>query len=439
MVEGRQYTGGMSRILAVALTAAVLVPVVAQSPALDRDGERWVTQTLQKMTLDEKIGQMLVPGFEPTYLASDTEVFERLAGFVRNQHVGGFITSGGRQPASEALLNPGYSSVVPSQPLAAAATFNRLQSLSTIPLLNSSDFESGVGIRFAGATSFPNAMAFGATGDDRLSAEAARIIATEGRAIGVHVNIGPVADVNSNARNPVMTTSAFGETPAAVSAMVTSYVRSLQQHGMLAALKHFPGHGDTTVGAPVALPVLPHPRARLDALELSPFRAGIDAGAAAVMTSHIVVPALDPQPHTPVTFSPAATTALLRSQKAIEKLMKNLEGDLRTGAAIIRRACEEPVRMIAANAGHEGAVIVDKIRSNSDPNVGFNADEERREDMVASGVIDPTKVVRVALQNAASIAGLLLTTDVCITDAPEKKRAMPAMPEGGGGGYGDFD
>ena len=85
--------------------------------------------------------------------------------------------------------------------------------------------------------------------------------------------------------------------------------------------------------------------------------------------------------------------------------------------------------MIAANAGHDGAVIVEKIRSNSDPNVGFNAEEEKIEDMVAAGVIDPTKVVRVALQNAASIAGLLLTTDVCITDAPEKKKAVPAMPE----------
>jgi len=117
--------------------------------------------------------------------------------------------------------------------------------------------------------------------------------------------------------------------------------------------------------------------------------------------------------------------------------MKNLEGDLLTGAAIIRRAAEEPVRMISANAGFDGAVIVEKVRSSSDLNVGFNAEEGDVQDMVAEGVIDPTKVVRVALQNAASIAGLLLTTDVCITDAPEKKKAAPPMPEGGG--YGDFD
>jgi len=136
---------------------------------------------------------------------------------------------------------------------------------------------------------------------------------------------------------------------------------------------------------------------------------------------------------------PGGGTALLRSQKAVDKLMKTLEGDLRTGAAIIRRAIEEPVRMIAANAGFDGAVIVEKVRTNPDVNIGFNADDEKVQDMVAAGVIDPTKVVRVALQNAASIAGLLLTTDVCITDAPEKKKAGPPMPDGGGGGYGDFD
>jgi chaperonin GroEL len=135
---------------------------------------------------------------------------------------------------------------------------------------------------------------------------------------------------------------------------------------------------------------------------------------------------------------PGGGTALLRGQKAVEKLMKTLDGDLRTGAEIIRRAVEEPIRMIAANAGLDGAVIVEKVRSNSDTNIGFNADDEKVQDMVAAGIIDPTKVVRVALQNAASIAGLLLTTDVCITDAPEKKKPMPPMPDGGGG-YGDFD
>ena len=368
----------MSRISAVGLAAAAFFSFAAQRSSLDRDGEQWVARTLQKMTLDQKIGQMLVPGFEPTYLSSDTDVFQRLAGFIRDQHVGGFITTGGSQLASGALLNPAYTSPVSGEPLAAAATFNRLQSLSTIPLLNSSDFEWGVGTGIEGATSFPSAMAFGAAGDDRLIADAARVTAIEGRAIGVHVNIGPVADVNSNARNPVMRTRAFGETPAVVSTMVTNYVRSLQANGMLAALKHFPGHGDTAAGVDIGLPVLAHPRARLDAVELSPFRAGIAAGAAGVMTSHIVTPALDSQPHTPATFS-AATTQLLRSDLAFSGLVFT---DSMKSEALRRIGAPRYAAVRAVKAGHD--MLVDL----PDPAAAFDAIKAA----VQSGEIEEARV-----------------------------------------------
>jgi len=135
---------------------------------------------------------------------------------------------------------------------------------------------------------------------------------------------------------------------------------------------------------------------------------------------------------------PGGGTALLRTQKALDKLAKSLEGDMKTGVEIIRRCAEEPVRMIATNAGHDGAIIVDRVRSESDGAVGFNADEEKVHNLVDAGVIDPTKVVRVAIQNASSIAGLLLTTEALIAELPEKKKAGPPMP-GGGGGYEDFD
>ena len=134
---------------------------------------------------------------------------------------------------------------------------------------------------------------------------------------------------------------------------------------------------------------------------------------------------------------PGGGTALLRTQKAVDKLVKSLEGDIRTGALIIRRVLEEPMRMIAQNAGHDGAVIIQKVLADSNPSTGFNAEEEKVEDLVQSGVIDPTKVVRVAIQNSSSIAGLLLTTEALVTEAPEKKKAGPPM--GGGGGYEDYD
>jgi chaperonin GroEL len=134
---------------------------------------------------------------------------------------------------------------------------------------------------------------------------------------------------------------------------------------------------------------------------------------------------------------PGGGTALLRTQKVLDKLGKGLEGDVKTGVDIIRRCVEEPLRMIAANAGHDGAIIVDKVRSESNVSTGFNADEEKVQDLVDAGVIDPTKVVRVAIQNASSIAGLLLTTEALISELPERKKAGPPMP--GGGGYEDFD
>jgi len=135
---------------------------------------------------------------------------------------------------------------------------------------------------------------------------------------------------------------------------------------------------------------------------------------------------------------PGGGTALLRTQKTVDKLAKSLEGDILTGAMIIRRALEEPMRMIAENAGHDGAIIVDKVRNESNVSTGFNAEEEKVEDLVAAGVIDPTKVVRVAIQNSSSIAGLLLTTEALIAELPEKKKAGPPMG-GGGGGYEDYD
>jgi len=343
----------LSRRAAIVVGAIALVAGVsglASAPALDRDAERWVRRTLEKMTLDERIGQMLVPELASTYLPTDSDVFDELARFVRDQHVGGFIAFGGSQPTPGVLLNPAYAGATLGQPLAAASTFNRLQELSPVPLLNSADFETGVGMRIAGGTVFPRAMAFGATGDARLAAEAARITALEGRAIGVHVNFAPVADVNNNPRNPVLNTRAFGETPAHVSAMVASYVRGLEQHGMIATLKHFPGHGDTDVDSHLGLPVIPHPRARLDEIELSPFRTGIEAGAGAVMTSHIVLPALDPAPDTPATFSQPIVMNLLRRDLAFGGLIFTDSMEMQ-GVTRLLSPGEAAVR--AVQAGHD--------------------------------------------------------------------------------------
>ena len=133
---------------------------------------------------------------------------------------------------------------------------------------------------------------------------------------------------------------------------------------------------------------------------------------------------------------PGGGTAYIRCQKALETLAAELEGDQRIGVKIIMRAMEQPIRTLCENAGLEGSVVVEHIKKEK-KSVGFNVDTEEYVDMFEAGVIDPTKVTRSALQNAASVASLLLTTEALITEIPEKKKA-PAAP-GGGGGYGGED
>ena len=296
----------------------------AQAPlpeTLDKTAVQWVEATFKKMSLDDKVGQLVVSSINSTYLSSDTEIYEALTQKVSKLRVGGFHVFGGTEPIPNVLLNNNYGNIVLGQPLSAASLLNRLQSLSSIPLLNTADFEAGAGFRIQGATVFPRAMAVGAAGDEKLAFESARITALESRAMGVHVNFAPIADVNNNARNPVINTRAFGEQPDAVGRLASAYVRGLHAGGVLATLKHFPGHGDTDVDSHLGLPIINHPRERLEQVELAPFRAGLASGADAVMTAHIQLPALDPSEFSPATLSQPIVTGLLRGQLKFDGLI----------------------------------------------------------------------------------------------------------------------
>jgi beta-glucosidase-like glycosyl hydrolase len=282
----------------------------AQAP-LDRASRQWVDSTLKKLSLEQIVGQMIFAPFQSTYMSSDSDEYEALVKLIHGTHIGGVIAFGGTEPVPQVMLNSTYGAVILGQPLELASILNRLQSISQLPLLTSSDFEWGVQMRIAGATKFPRAMAFGAAGDPQLAYEAGKVVGAESRALGVHVDYGPVADVNNNPRNPVINIRSFGEDPAKAGAMVSGWVRGLQEAGMLATLKHFPGHGDTDVDSHLGLPVVPHPRERLNAIELPPFKTGIAAGAAGVMVAHIELPAIDPEKQ-PATFSPKVISTLLR-------------------------------------------------------------------------------------------------------------------------------
>jgi beta-N-acetylhexosaminidase len=302
-----------------ALAALMVAASIHASPPdpfpLDAAGTRWVERTLKRLTLDEKVGQLIVPSFESNFLSTDSDTFDALTRLVRDYHVGGFHVFGASIPAPSVLLNPGYGTVILGQPFSAAFLINRLQALSSVPLLNTADFETGVGFRIFGATTFPRQMAMGAVAGadgERLVREEARITAAEARAIGVQVNFAPIADVNDNARNPVINTRSYGEDPAHVAALVAAYVSGARDAGMIATIKHFPGHGDTDVDSHLGLPVITFDRARLERIELVPFRRGIEGGAQAVMAAHIELPALDPTPSTPATFSRPILEDLLR-------------------------------------------------------------------------------------------------------------------------------
>ena len=332
---------------------ATAILTASAAPQLEPTAARWVTATLEGMTLDQKVGQLIMPSFRSTYLSSDSDVYDELVSLVHEQHVGGFLLFGGRERAPDVLLNAGYSRSVLGQPLAAASITNRLQAIAALPLLNSADFETGVGFRISGATTFPRAMAFGAAGDDRLAFEAGRITALEARALGIHVNFAPVADVNNNPRNPVINTRSFGEDPATVARLAAAYVRGLTEGGMLATVKHFPGHGDTDVDSHRGLPLIAHPREWLDRVELPPFRAGIEAGAAAVMTSHIELPGLEPDPARPATLSQRIVTDLLRVELGFDGLIYTDSMRMR-GVTDLVSVSEAAVG--AVDAGHDVVV-----------------------------------------------------------------------------------
>ena len=333
----------IARTILAILSAAVVSAQTPLAPALDKAAEKWVEDTFKKMTLDDKVGQLIVIVADSTYLSTDSDEFDRLLQKVRDLRIGGVHIFGGQELAPAVMLDNHYGTVVRGDAFGAASLLNRLQSASAIPLLNTADFEAGVGFRIEGATSFPRQMAFGAIGDEQMAFDAAKITATEARALGVHVDFSPIADVNNNARNPVINTRSFGEIPEKVGALAAAYVRGLHAGGMLATLKHFPGHGDTDVDSHIGLPIINQPRARLDSLELPPFKAGLAAGADAVMTAHIQLPALDPAEFAPASLSKPIVTGLLRGELKFDGLiytdaldMDGVKKQLPPGPAAVR-------------------------------------------------------------------------------------------------------
>jgi beta-N-acetylhexosaminidase len=263
----------------------------------------WPAQTLRSMTLREKIGQLLMlPVFGG--IAPGSGEHKEILRQVEENHAGGLMIH----------TDTGPQGITLSEARPTAALTNELQRRAKLPLLVAADFESGTGMRLADGTSFPRAMAIAATGDANFAYAVGKTTALESRAAGVHWIFAPDADVNNNPENPIINIRSFGEDPHEVARYVRAFVSGVQDNGALATAKHFPGHGNVSVDSHLALASVPGTRAELEATELVPFRAAIDAGVAAIMPGHLQVNAFDDTPNTPATLSRKILTGLLREE-----------------------------------------------------------------------------------------------------------------------------
>src|ERR1700685_1938260 len=271
---------------------------------LTRDGERWADRTLRKLTLEEKVGQVFMIWCRASFLNVESPEYLQWRDAMQKYHIGSFAMT----------VRVDGPFLLRSEPYEAAELLNRLQRDSKLPLLFVADFERGLSMRLMGATVFPHAMAFGGDGKMEDAETFGRITAEESRAIGIHWNFFPDADVNSNPANPIINTRSFGEDPKQVGDLVAAYIAGAHEGGMLTTVKHFPGHGDTATDSHLGVASVNVDRAHLDSIELPPFRQAIAAGVDSVMVAHVTVPALDPDPNHVATISPAIVSDLLEKQ-----------------------------------------------------------------------------------------------------------------------------
>ena len=243
----------------------------------------WAQKTFRKLTLEQKLGQLMV-----SYMDDEGDIRE----LARKGAIGGLYSVGSRTVRG------------------AAQWIRDLQKESEIPLLICSDFEYGN--TFEGGTGLPSSLAIGATGEPELAREAGRMTAREVKAMGFRFIGSPVCDINTNPLNLIINIRSYGETRERVSEMAVAYMEGVQGEGVCACLKHFPGHGDTEEDSHRMLPRLSYDRERMEEVELAPFAAGIAAGVKCVMTSHIIIEALDPE-H-PATMSRPVLHGLLRER-----------------------------------------------------------------------------------------------------------------------------
>ena len=262
----------------------------------------WIEQTLHSMTLDQKIGQMILMTFSPSYMSDSSQEWLTIKDNIINKHVFGYHIWHGDIYAARHYIR-------------------KMQEMSDIPLVFSADFERGVGLKFDGAVEFPTNMAFGATRNPDYAYKMGAYTALEAKAIGFSMAFAPDADIQNNPDNPIINTRSFGETPELVSEMVTAFIRGTHDNRFGAAVKHFPGHGNTNFDSHLDLATIYSDLNQMKTTELRPFQAAVDNDVDMIMTAHIYVPCLEKTPGKPATLSKSILTSLLRNKINFEGII----------------------------------------------------------------------------------------------------------------------
>ncbi len=283
----------------------------------------------RQLSLRQKIAQMIMVRIRGDFYNDEYWYRSDLEYWIKNDGIGGVITFGGS-------VHGTYRNI------------RQFQDWANIPLLVAADYERGTGQWLDGGTLFPPNMAVAATNDPRNAYEQGVITAKEGLALGVHITFSPVMDVNNNPANPIINFRAYGDTPELVTQYGLAFMKGVQENGMLACVKHYPGHGNTSTDSHSNLPTIPGDRASLEKIELAPFKKAVESGVSMVMVGHIAMPGLDDSKR-PATHSEKIVTGILRDEWGFDGLIIT-DGMEMTGLTRSAWAGESAVRAVEAGA-----------------------------------------------------------------------------------------
>ncbi|MDR0296120.1 MAG: serine hydrolase [Prevotellaceae bacterium] len=295
----------------------------------------WVDSLMQKLTLRQRIAQLFMVAVTPD---AENAHYKRVVQTITKEQVGGVIAMRGNVATWVRMIN-------------------QLQALSAIPLFTAVDGEYGVGMRLEGADPFPRQMQLGALTGDEYIYEMGKAVAAQCRRLGIYMNFAPVADINNNPDNPVINIRSFGEDKYKVAQKSITYMRGMQAGGILTCAKHFPGHGDTDKDSHDELPSIHHERARIDALELYPFKTLINAGIDAVMVAHLRVAAIDAAER-PASLSALVIQQLLRTELGYNGLVFTDALNMR---GVLTGVYQDSVCLLALQAGNDILLMPDDV------------------------------------------------------------------------------